>query len=69
MFADVAQFTPLCKELPPATVMAFLNDLFGRFDQLLDIYGVYKVRKSGSSRAMCGMGCPALVAVPCHAHV
>lgn len=34
----------MCKQLQPRVVMAFLNDLFRRFDRRLDEFGVYKVR-------------------------
>lgn len=44
LFADIVGFTPMCKDVAPSLVMSFLNDLYSRFDQLLDIYGVYKVR-------------------------
>ncbi|KAG2499266.1 hypothetical protein HYH03_002844 [Edaphochlamys debaryana] len=47
LFADIQGFTPMCKELPAAVVMKFLNDLFVRFDSLLDVYSVYKVETIG----------------------
>lgn len=47
LFADVVGFTPMCREVPPQTVMAFLNDLFSRFDELTVIYNVYKVETIG----------------------
>ncbi len=40
-------FTPMCRSLPPEVVMAFLNDLFSRLDELTAIYGVYKVETIG----------------------
>ena len=43
MFADIVGFTSLCKRLPPTRVMTFLNELYSAFDELVAIYGVYKV--------------------------
>ncbi|KXZ45898.1 hypothetical protein GPECTOR_49g482 [Gonium pectorale] len=42
LFADIQGFTPMCKTLEPRVVMAFLNDLFTRFDSRLQEFGVYK---------------------------
>ncbi|KXZ42723.1 hypothetical protein GPECTOR_122g464 [Gonium pectorale] len=42
LFADIQGFTPMCKALEPRVVMAFLNDLFTRFDCRLQEFGVYK---------------------------
>ena len=36
-------FTSMSKEVPPQVVMEFLNDLFSKFDELLEDYNVYKV--------------------------
>ncbi|KAG2499263.1 hypothetical protein HYH03_002841 [Edaphochlamys debaryana] len=54
LFADIQGFTPMCKELPAAVVMKFLNDLFVRFDSLLDAYGVYKVETIGDCYVVAG---------------
>ena len=37
----------MSKEVPPAVVMKFLNNLFGRFDSLLSIHKVQKVETAG----------------------
>ncbi len=50
LFADIKGFTPMCSAVPPAAVMAMLNDLFTRFDALLDAHGVFKV---GNEPAYC----------------
>ncbi|KXZ43582.1 hypothetical protein GPECTOR_86g375 [Gonium pectorale] len=42
LFADIKGFTPMCKEVEPGQVMRFLNELYSRYDALLDKYGVYK---------------------------
>ncbi|GIL90012.1 hypothetical protein Vretifemale_17731 [Volvox reticuliferus] len=44
---DIKGFTEMCKEVAPATVMTFLNDLYTRLDSLTDVYGVYKVETIG----------------------
>lgn len=44
LFADIAGFTAMAKAVAPHIVMAMLNDLFSRFDALLDRFpGVFKV--------------------------
>jgi hypothetical protein len=40
-------FTNACHATTPFTVMTFLNDLYSRFDGLVDIYKVYKVETIG----------------------
>ncbi|KAG2489697.1 hypothetical protein HYH03_011806 [Edaphochlamys debaryana] len=54
LFADIQGFTPMCKQLPPTVVMQFLNDLFVRFDAMLDAYGVYKVETIGDCYVVAG---------------
>ncbi|KXZ43788.1 hypothetical protein GPECTOR_80g148 [Gonium pectorale] len=43
LFADIKGFTCMCKEVPPAAVMTFLNDLYTRLDSLTDVYGVMRI--------------------------
>ncbi|PNG99961.1 Guanylate cyclase soluble subunit beta-2, partial [Tetrabaena socialis] len=47
-------FTPMCRQLPPAVILKFLNDLFVRFDSVLDAYGVYKVETIGDCYVVAG---------------
>ncbi|GIL78976.1 hypothetical protein Vretifemale_8354 [Volvox reticuliferus] len=54
LFADIVGFTSMCKEVPAKAVMKFLNDLYTRFDTLLDIYGVYKVETIGDCYMVAG---------------
>ncbi|KAG2490286.1 hypothetical protein HYH03_011238 [Edaphochlamys debaryana] len=54
LFADIQGFTPMCKQLPACVVMKFLNDLFVRFDSLLDVHGVYKVATIGDCYVVAG---------------
>ena len=46
MFCDICGFTEISKQVQPQQVMAFLNDLFSRFDNLVDKHKVYKVRSN-----------------------
>ncbi|KXZ47924.1 hypothetical protein GPECTOR_32g537 [Gonium pectorale] len=54
LFADIKGFTSMCKEVEPEVVMTFLNDLYNRFDTLLDVYGVYKVETIGDCYMVAG---------------
>ncbi|KAG2425947.1 hypothetical protein HXX76_013320 [Chlamydomonas incerta] len=54
LFADIKGFTDMSKEVPAATVMTFLNDLYTRFDSLTDVYGVYKVETIGDCYMVAG---------------
>ncbi|GLI71393.1 hypothetical protein VaNZ11_016590 [Volvox africanus] len=54
LFADIQGFTPMCKVLEPRVIMAFLNDLFTRFDSRLDEFGVYKVETIGDCYFVAG---------------
>jgi len=43
MFADVAGFTRLSEQLAPKQVVAFLDEVFSRFDELVDKYELDKI--------------------------
>lgn len=49
LFADCVSFTNMCQQVPPAAVMAFLNDLFSRFDAKIGVHGVWKVETAGDA--------------------
>ena len=54
LFADIVQFTDMCQQVDARVVMHFLNNLFGRYDQLLDTWGVYKVETVGDCYVVAG---------------
>ncbi|GLI62575.1 hypothetical protein VaNZ11_005249 [Volvox africanus] len=58
LFADIVGFTSMSKQVTPLEVMTFLNQLYSRFDDMLDIYKVYKVETIGD----CFMAAGGLVA-------
>jgi hypothetical protein len=44
---DICGFTSMSKVIKASQVMAFLNQLFSRFDALVEEYGVHKVETAG----------------------
>ena len=67
LFADIQNFTPLCKSMEPQRVVALLNELFCQFDVLAQHYGLEKIKTSGDSyMAACGLpNANALHAIRC----
>jgi adenylate cyclase len=49
MFADLAGFTEAAHDLPPDEVVAFLDGLVRRFDELCEQFGVEKIKTIGDS--------------------
>lgn len=64
LFADLVGFTPLTQSLPPAVVVAMLDDLFGRFDELVQKWRLEKIKTVGDAY-MVAAGIP--LARPDHA--
>ncbi|KAG2453348.1 hypothetical protein HYH02_001572 [Chlamydomonas schloesseri] len=54
LFADIVGFTPMCKEVEPREVMAMLQELYSRYDAMLDECGVYKVETIGDCYFVAG---------------
>ncbi|GIL66146.1 hypothetical protein Vafri_19742, partial [Volvox africanus] len=54
LFCDIVGFTTACSATTPFTVMSFLNDLYSRFDGLVDLYRVYKVETIGDCYMVAG---------------
>lgn len=56
LFADIQDFTPLCKSLTPHQLVSLLNELFCLFDVLAQKYGLEKIKTSGDGyMAACGL--------------
>jgi adenylate cyclase len=56
LFADIQNFTPLCKSFSPRELVALLDELFCLFDVLAQRYGLEKIKTSGDSyMAACGL--------------
>ena len=49
MFADIVGFTQLASQTEPQALVNLLNELFSRFDQLVDFYGVEKIKTIGDA--------------------
>ncbi|GLI67470.1 hypothetical protein VaNZ11_011685 [Volvox africanus] len=54
LFSDIVGFTAFSRQVPPITVMRFLNELYQKLDALLDIYKVYKVETIGDCYVVAG---------------
>jgi class 3 adenylate cyclase len=58
LFADIANFTPFAQALPADRVVALLDDIFTRFDALVDARGLEKIKTVGDAY-MVAAGIPA----------
>ncbi len=47
LFADLAGFTPFSASLPPSELVNMLDAIFSRFDELVDRYGLEKIKTIG----------------------
>ena len=43
LFSDIVTFTNIAAAVQPMDIVSMLNDLYHRFDDLVEINGVYKV--------------------------
>jgi class 3 adenylate cyclase len=57
IFADMVGFTPLSERVPPADMIAILNEIFSAFDRLGAKHGLEKIRTIGDAW-MAVAGCP-----------
>lgn len=54
LFADIVGFTPLTRRLPPREVVALLDRLFARFDELVADRGLEKIKTIGDAYMVAG---------------
>ncbi len=47
LFADVVDFTPLSSTMSPAQLVDLLNEVFSKFDELAEKYGLEKIKTIG----------------------
>ncbi|MBX7135691.1 MAG: adenylate/guanylate cyclase domain-containing protein [Fimbriimonadaceae bacterium] len=54
LFADIVDFTPYASQANPDEVVAFLNDIFSRFDHLVEKHGLEKIKTVGDAYMVAG---------------
>ena len=54
LFADVVEFTRLSSTLSPSELVSVLNEVFSVFDELVDRYGLEKVKTIGDAYMVAG---------------
>jgi guanylate cyclase len=54
LFADIQNFTPLCKKHTPQQLVKILNEIFYAFDELSLKYGLEKIKTSGDGYMAAG---------------
>jgi class 3 adenylate cyclase len=54
MFADIVGFTELSSRMAPSEIVTVLNDVFSLFDELVDRYGLEKIKTIGDAYMVVG---------------
>lgn len=54
LFADIVNFTNLSSEISPTELVNLLNEIFSRFDRLVERYGLEKIKTIGDSYMVVG---------------
>ncbi|HEY9908194.1 MAG TPA: adenylate/guanylate cyclase domain-containing protein [Thermosynechococcaceae cyanobacterium] len=54
LFADLVNFTKLSEKLPPAQLVAMLNEIFSEFDRLTEKHGLEKIKTIGDAYMVVG---------------
>lgn len=58
LFADLVGFTPISEKLTPRETLQLMDDVFSRFDSLVDQFGLEKIKTVGDAYMLAG-GLPA----------
>lgn len=66
LFADLVGFTDLSSRIPPRALVEYLNEIFSVLDDLVERYGLEKIKTIGDGYMAAG-GLP--VSQPDHAHI
>lgn len=54
LFADIVNFTPLAATVDPDNLIMLLNEIFSRFDRIVENYGLEKIKTIGDSYLVVG---------------
>jgi sensor domain CHASE-containing protein/class 3 adenylate cyclase len=54
LFADLVNFTNLSSQISPTDLVGLLNEIFSRFDRLVERYGLEKIKTIGDSYMVVG---------------
>ena len=54
LFADIQDFTPICKKLSPRQLVDLLNEVFCVFDNITQKYGLEKIKTNGDGYMVAG---------------
>ena len=54
LFADIVGFTPMAAQMKPTELVALLDAVFTRFDELADRYGLEKIKTIGDAYLVVG---------------
>jgi class 3 adenylate cyclase len=57
LFSDIKGFTTISEKLTPTKLVTQLDDMFGAFDNIIDKYGMEKIKTIGDAY-MCACGLP-----------
>ncbi|MGB3118366.1 MAG: adenylate/guanylate cyclase domain-containing protein [Verrucomicrobiales bacterium] len=54
LFADLVGFTPMAESLTPREIVQMMDDVFTRFDALVEAYGLEKIKTIGDAYMLAG---------------